>query len=138
MSDLQLEIVTPTSTAFSGPASEVTLPGVLGEMGVLPGHLPLISSLKAGELVAQTPNGPRFFAVEPGFVQVLPDRIRVLVDACYGADTIDAAAAKAALIEWERAIEKDEFKTDDELRDAVAQAASHRARISIVERATKG
>ena len=137
MSDLQLEIVTPTATAFSGSASEVTLPGFLGEMGVLPGHLPLISSLKAGELVAQTADGPRYFAVEPGFAQVLPDRIRVLVDACFGADSIDAAAAQAALAKWESAIEKDEFKTDDELRDAVAQAASHRARVSIVERATK-
>lgn len=138
MSDLQLEIVTPTATAFSGSASEVTLPGVLGEMGVLPGHLPLISSLKAGELVASTADGPRYFAVEPGFAQVLPDRVRVLVDECYGADSIDAAAAKVALAEWERAIEKDEFKTDDELQDATAKAASHRARIAIVDRATKG
>ena len=138
MAELQLEIVTPTTTAFSGTASEVTLPGVLGEMGVLPGHLPLISSLKAGELVATTADGPRYFAVEPGFAQVLPDRVRVLVDECYGSDDIDAAAAKEALAEWERAIEKDEFKTDVELRDATAQAASARARLAITDRATNG
>jgi len=138
MGDLQLEIVTPTTTAYAGAITEVTLPGVLGEMGVLPGHLPLITSLKAGELVAVTPSGTRYFAVEPGFAQVLPGRVRVLVDQCYGSGDIDAAEAKAALAEFEKRIDKDEFKDEAELAEATAAAASHRARIAITERATKG
>lgn len=138
MADLQLEIVTPTTTVYAGSITEVTLPGVLGEMGVLPGHLPLITSLKAGELVAVTPEGVRYFAVEPGFAQVLPGRVRVLVDECYGSGDIDVTEAKASLADYEKRIDKDEFKTAAELAEATAAAASHRARVAIKERATKG
>ncbi|MFT6398986.1 MAG: F-type H+-transporting ATPase subunit epsilon [Bradymonadia bacterium] len=138
MADLQLEIVTPTTTVYAGAITEVTLPGALGEMGVLPGHLPLITSLKAGELVAFTPSGVRYFAVEPGFAQVLPGRVRVLVDECFGAGDIDEAEAKAALADYEKRVDKDEFRSDAELTEATAVAASHRARLSIKERATKG
>lgn len=137
MADLHLEIVTPTKTAYAETVSEVTLPGTLGEMGILPGHLPLLSTLQPGEVVAVTAQGPRYFAVGSGFVQVLPDRVRVLVDACSGVDEIDIAHAKAELAELEQRIEKEEYKTRDELDSATEDAARARARIALVERATK-
>lgn len=135
---LHLEIVTPTKTAFAEQVSEVTLPGTLGEMGILPGHLPLIATLKPGEIVARSSAGPRYLAVGSGFAQVLPDRVRVLVDACSGVDEIDVEKAKRELADLESRIEKQEYKTGEELDAATEDAARARARLALVERATRG
>ena len=137
MAGFHLEIVTPTKTAFAEQVNGVTLPGQLGEMGILAGHLPLITMLKPGELVADGTGGPRYFAVGSGFAEILKDRVRVLVDACSGVDEIDIGHAKAELVELESRIDKHDFKTSEELDDATENAARARARIALVERATK-
>ena len=138
MAALQLEIVTPDSTPFEGRVAQVTLPGSVGEMGVLPGHLPLMSMLKEGVVIASVEGADRYFAVGAGFVEVLPDRVLVLVDDCKGAEDVDASAARAELAELEARLDKSSFKSDRELREVSAAAARARARVSIVERATKG
>ncbi|MCB9507797.1 MAG: ATP synthase F1 subunit epsilon [Myxococcales bacterium] len=137
MATLSLQIVTPTETAFADTTTSVTLPGTVGELGILPGHLPLMTTLKPGTVRAATAHGERSFAVGFGFAEVSGDTVRVLVDACHGADSIDAAHAKAALAELERQISTSEFKTREELDEATREAARTRARLALVERATK-
>jgi F-type H+-transporting ATPase subunit epsilon len=137
MSGLHLEIVTPTRTAFANVVTEVTLPGSIGELGILPGHLPLITTLQPGEIAAHTSSGVRSFAVGSGYAQVLPDRVRVLVDDCSGVDEIDIVHAKAELADLEARLDKDEFLSSDELDEATEHAARARARIALVERATR-
>ena len=81
---LLLEIVTPIAKIFLSKVASVTLPGSSGELGILPGHLPLFTLLKPGQLVAMTDMGDRAFAVGSGFAEVLPDAVRVMVSTCDG------------------------------------------------------
>ena len=75
---LTLEIVTPDRALVSEQVDEVELPGAEGYFGVLPGHAPLLSSLKVGELWYRIGQQKSFLHVAFGFVEVLPDRVTVL------------------------------------------------------------
>ncbi len=89
-----LQIVTPERSVFSGQVDEVMLPGVEGYLGALPGHTPLLTSLKIGEIKYRVGNVLRYLAVSWGFAEILPDRITVLADLAETADEIDIAAAR--------------------------------------------
>ncbi len=89
-----LQIVTPERSVFSAQVDEVMLPGVEGYLGALPGHTPLLTSLKIGEIKYRIGNTLRYLAVSWGFAEILPDRITVLADLAETADEIDVAAAR--------------------------------------------
>ena len=78
---LELSIVTPQGEAFAGVVERVTLPGVAGDFGVLPGHERLLASLREGELEVRDPE-PRSAAISEGFAEISDDRVVVLVDRC--------------------------------------------------------
>jgi F-type H+-transporting ATPase subunit epsilon len=90
---LQLEIVTPEAKIFSDHVEMVTLAGVEGEMGILPGHAPVMTQLAAGELVVRKDGWNLFLAVGDGFVQITGEKVSVLTDMAIRADDIDEAAA---------------------------------------------
>jgi F-type H+-transporting ATPase subunit epsilon len=78
--------------------TEVQIPAREGYIGVLPGHAPLLSELKAGGVLSYISGGvQKVVAIYGGFVEVLPDRVRVLADAAENKDEIDLVAAQAAL-----------------------------------------
>ena len=93
---LKLEIVTPEAKIFSDDVDMVTLTGTEGEMGILPQHMPLMTQLVAGEIVAQKGKDTIFLAVGDGFVQVTGDRVAILTDMAIEADNIDEAKAEEA------------------------------------------
>ncbi len=93
---LKLEIVTPDAKIFSEDVDMVTLTGTEGEMGILPNHMPLMTQLVAGEIVAQKGKDTIFLAVGDGFVQVTGDRVAILTDMAIEADDIDEARAEEA------------------------------------------
>jgi F-type H+-transporting ATPase subunit epsilon len=93
---LQLEIVTPEAKIFSDDVEMVTLAGVEGEMGILPGHAPVMTQLVAGELVVRKEGRNIFLAVGDGFVQITGERVAVLTDMAIKADDIDEAKAVEA------------------------------------------
>ena len=93
---LTLEIVTPDRALVTEQVDEVVLPGSEGYFGVLPGHTPLLSMLKVGELWYRVGQEKRYLAVAGGFVEVLPDRVTVLADIGERAEDIDIARAEAA------------------------------------------
>ena len=98
---LQLELVTPSRRVLTEEVTEVRLPGILGEMGVLPGHTPLLTALGTGPL-AYTQDGQELrLAIQGGFAEVLPDRVTVLATVAEFPKEIDVAAATAALAEAE-------------------------------------
>ena len=134
---INLEIVTPARAAFAGAVSEVVLPGHLGELGVLPGHLPLVTLLRGGALVAKTAQGERSFAIGNGFAEVLPDRVTVLVRHCEGADECDAEHAREALAAIEKKLDEGDFLDDADMEAHADEAARHRARLAIVSKATR-
>jgi F-type H+-transporting ATPase subunit epsilon len=93
---IKLEIVTPEAKIFSDDVNMVTLTGTEGEMGILPQHMPLMTQLVAGEVVAQKGREIIFLAVGDGFVQVTGDRVAILTDMAIRADDIDEARAEEA------------------------------------------
>ena len=93
---LKLEIVTPEAKTFSDDVDMVTLTGGEGEMGILPQHMPLMTELVAGEIIAQKSGETIFLAVGHGFVQVTGDRVSILTDMAVRAENIDEAAAEEA------------------------------------------
>ena len=93
---LKLEIVTPDAKIFSDDVDMVTLTGVEGEMGILPQHVPLMTQLCAGEIVARKGADTIFLAVGDGFVQVTGDRVAILTDMAIRAENIDEARAEEA------------------------------------------
>ena len=96
MATIKLEIVTPEAKIFSDDVDMVTLTGTEGEMGILPQHMPLMTQLVAGEIVAQKGKDTIFLAVGDGFVQVTGDRVAILTDMAIKADDIDEAKAEEA------------------------------------------
>jgi len=96
MATIKLEIVTPEAKIFSDDVDMVTLTGTEGEMGILPQHMPLMTQLVAGEIVAQKGKDTIFLAVGDGFVQVTGDRVAILTDMAIAADNIDEAKAEEA------------------------------------------
>ncbi len=93
---LTLEIVTPDRSLVSERVDEVELPGAHGYFGVLPGHTPLLATLKVGELWYRKGSEKFYLSIAFGFAEVLPDRVTVLAELAERSEQIDAARAEAA------------------------------------------
>jgi F-type H+-transporting ATPase subunit epsilon len=93
---LTLEIVTPDRALLREEVDEVVLPGSQGEFGVLPGHTPLLSTLKIGELWYRQGQERHYLAIAFGFVEVLPDHVTVLAQVGERAQEIDVQRAERA------------------------------------------
>jgi F-type H+-transporting ATPase subunit epsilon len=96
MATLKLEIVTPEAKIYSEDVDMVTLPGVEGEMGIYPMHVPLMTQVKSGELAVKKNGQDHFLAIGEGFVEITGDRVAVLTDMAIKADDIDEAKAEEA------------------------------------------
>jgi F-type H+-transporting ATPase subunit epsilon len=95
-SQLTLEIVTPDHAVAHAEVDEVEIPGQDGYIGVLPGHTPLLTSLKVGEMWYRRGVERHFLSVAFGFAEILPDRVIVLARMAEKAEDIDIARAEAA------------------------------------------
>lgn len=93
---LQLEIVTPQRLLYSEEVDGVTLPGSEGYLGILPGHLPLLTTLKPGVITYETGGRKQMMAVHGGFVEVLPERVIVMADRIQKPEEINLQEARAA------------------------------------------
>ncbi len=102
---LLLEIVTPERLAFAGEVDAVVLPGSDGELGILPHHAPLVSTLGVGELRFRIGGVEESLAIFGGFLQVRPDKVVVMAELADSASEIDLEAAQEARREAERALE---------------------------------
>jgi len=130
---LQLEIVTPEKLAFQGEVDAVVLPGSEGELGVLPHHAPLVSTLGAGELRLRTGGEEESFAIVGGFLQVLPDRVVVMAETADMASEIDLEKAQEARRRAEQTIEAGTVEPAD-LAAARASLQAALIRIRVAER----
>ncbi|PAW84230.1 MAG: ATP synthase F1 subunit epsilon [Pedosphaera sp. Tous-C6FEB] len=116
---LKLEIVTPEAKIYSEDVDMVTLPGVEGEMGIYPMHIPLMTQIAHGEIVAKKGGVDHYLATGEGFVQITGDRVAILTDMAIKADDIDEAKAEEARKKAEARLA--EKLTDEET--ATVQAA---------------
>jgi len=128
---LQLEIVTPERLAFSDQVDSVQLPGIEGELGVLPHHAPLVSILGVGELLIRKGGHEESFAIVGGFVQVRPDKVVVMAEDADMASEIDLEKAHEAKREAEKALESGYHEGADlSLARASLQQALLRIRVA--------
>lgn len=101
---MRLEIVTPEARVFSDDVDSVVLPGVEGELGILPQHIPLLTMIKPGELRATQKNQTLDLATGEGFVEITGDRVIVLTDMALKAEEIDETKVEEALLRAQQAL----------------------------------
>src|SRR3954462_3179333 len=119
---LKLEIVTPDAKVFSEDVEMVTLPGVEGEMGIYPQHVPLLTQIVAGEIIARKGGQDYFLAIGEGFVEVSGDHVSILADMAIRSENIDEAKAEEAKRRAEARLAE---KLNDEEAVAVQAALLH-------------
>ena len=122
MATLKLEIVTPEAKTYSEDVDMVTLPGVEGEMGILPMHVPLLTQIVAGEITARKGGQDYFLAVGEGFVEITGERVAIMTDMAIKAENIDEAKAEEARKRAEARLAE---KLDDEETASVQAALMH-------------
>jgi len=112
----ELEIATPDRLLVREQVSEAQIPAANGYLGVLPEHSPLLSLLGTGELSYAMDGQTKSLAVSGGFIEVLPDQVRVLADNAEAAESIDVARAEAALKRAEQRLKDPREKNVDVAR----------------------
>src|SRR3989304_5721260 len=111
MATFRLEIVTAEKEVYADDVESLVAPGVEGELGILPHHAPLLTMLQPGELRIMKEGQPdTYMAISSGFLEVMANRVVVLADTAERADEIDEARAQAAV---HRAQEQLEHRTTD-------------------------
>jgi F-type H+-transporting ATPase subunit epsilon len=105
---LTLEIVTPEARVYSETVDTVVIPTVEGEVGILPGHIPLVAQVGAGELRATKGNVTQLLVVGGGFAQVSGDKVSILADSAIQEEKIDENAVAAAMKRAEDALKAKE------------------------------
>jgi F-type H+-transporting ATPase subunit epsilon len=103
---IRCEIVSQDRTVFTGDVDIVVLPGAAGEMGILPGHAPVLTSLKFGLIKVRQKGNEEVFTVAGGIAEVQPKIVTVLADAAENVQEIDVARADAARARAEEALAK--------------------------------
>ena len=132
MASMRLDIVTAERVVYSEDVDMVVAPGVEGQLGILPHHAPLMTTLQAGELQVRRGKEEFFLAVSGGFLEVRPDRVIVLADAAERATEIDVARAEEA----KRRAEEQLSRRPSGVDMAQAEAALRRSlvRLKVAER----
>ena len=130
---LQLEIVSPERRAYADEVDMVVVPGIDGQLGILPHHTRLISALGIGELRIKKGGSEESFAIIGGFLQVRPDKVVVMAETADLASDIDLERAQEARRAAERALETAANEPAD-LASARAQLQTALLRIRVAER----
>jgi len=106
MSSIHVDVVSAEQSIFSGEAKFVALPGESGELGILPGHIPLITRIRPGSVRIEKSDGDEEFVfVAGGYLEVQPDRVTVLADTAIRGHDLDEAKATEAKKRAEEAMQ---------------------------------
>ncbi|HTL72180.1 MAG TPA: ATP synthase F1 subunit epsilon [bacterium] len=119
---LKLEIVTPEAMVYSDDVEMVSLTGIDGDMGIYPDHMPLMTQLVAGEIIARKNATDISLAVGDGFIQVTKDRVAILTDMAVKLENIDEVAAEQAKKKAEARLQQ---KLSDEEAATVQASLAH-------------
>ena len=129
---LHLEIVTPAAVVFAGQVHLVTLPTADGQIGVFPNHVPLLTRLVPGEVMARRGNEDEFLAVGEGLVEITGDRVVVVTDMAVATKDIDEAVVEEAR---QRAMARLQDKlADEEVATVNASLARSMAQLRVKKR----
>jgi F-type H+-transporting ATPase subunit epsilon len=136
MATLKLDVVTAEQVVYTDVVDMLVAPGAEGQLGILPHHAPLMTTLQPGELRIKKGGEESYLAISGGFIEVRPDHVIILADAAERADEIDIARAEEAKLRAEEQLRQRRGAGMDGSR---AEAALRRAvaRLSVVERRRK-
>jgi F-type H+-transporting ATPase subunit epsilon len=139
MSGITVKIVTPDGTIYDAPADEVVLPTVLGQIAILPNHVPMIARLKAGEMIIKKGGEEYPMAVSTGLLEVAANSmVYIVADTAERAQDIDEARATAAH-ERAQTFLREAQSTDDAVFAALqAKIEKELARMSVIRRRPAG
>ncbi len=132
MATFRLEIVTAERMVYSDDVDALVAWGVEGQLGILPHHAPLMTMLQPGDLMIRKNKEEEYLAISGGFLEVRPDKVVILADACERADEIDIVRAEEA-----KRRAQETMKAAPLSVDAVAAEAALRrslARLKVVEK----
>src|SRR6185436_6736307 len=129
---LKLEIVTPEETVYSEDVEMVTLPAIVGQIGIYPQHTPLMTQLVPGEIIVRKNGRDLFIAGGAGLIEVTADRVAVLTDLAVAADRIDEAKAEEARRRAEARLK--EKLSDEEIAAVNASLARSLAQLNVKRR----
>jgi F-type H+-transporting ATPase subunit epsilon len=121
---LRVKVVTPTRVVVDTEVDEVSLPGALGTLGILPGHAPLLSALRIGELAYRVGSRESYLAIQWGFVEVSRNQVTVLANVAEKPGEIDIAAAREAKAGAEAALKTAAGPEFDRQRAALEAAVT--------------
>jgi len=133
---LTLEIVTPEARVYSAAIDTVVIPTTSGEVGILPGHIPLLTQVQAGELCVTRDGRDEYLIIGDGFAEVEGDRVSILAENAINEEKIDPTAAEEAMKRAQEALKNRDGMAPEELgrveaamRFSLAQlVARHRKR----------
>ena len=134
---MHVDVVSAEEEIFSGPATMLFAPGVMGDLGIMPRHAPLLTRIKPGEVRIQTAESEEemVFYVSGGMLEIQPSAVTVLADTALRAKDIDEAAALAAKERAEKMLA--DQKDDVDYAAASAELAEAMAQLQAVQRLKK-
>jgi len=129
MGQIRCEVVTAERIVFEGDVDMVLAPGIVGQLGILPQHAPLMTALTYGELIIRREGQEEaFIAIGGGFMEVGPDHVTILADSAERADEIDEARAEEAM---HRAEDTMAHKKREDVDFARAEASLRRSLVRL-------
>lgn len=136
MKTIQLEIVTPDGPTFKGEVSSLVIPAWEGQLGVLPGHEPMVAVMKPGAMRFTREGKDEWLAISGGFAQIGPKKVVLLAETAELAEAIDAARAKASLGSKQQAAAKG-MMSDEQMDRMQAGLLKELVRLKVAERVKK-
>lgn len=134
---LRLEIVTPAEKAYSEDVEMVVIPGVEGEMGIYPMHIPLVTEIKPGDLRIIKDGQSTDFAVGEGFAEITQTRVTVLTDMAIAESAIDERAVEKAIERAEAALRNAEALNAEEIATTEAMLEKSLVQLHLKQRRKK-
>ena len=130
MAEMKLEIITGERVVYSGDAEGVSVPGSEGELGILPYHAALMTTIKPGEIVVRHGGDESFFAVGGGFLEIIDNKVTILADSAERSDEIDETRVREAMVRAEERIAANPVDVDVERAIAALRRSQVRLRVA--------
>ncbi|MBN1258191.1 ATP synthase F1 subunit epsilon [Candidatus Peregrinibacteria bacterium] len=138
MAQISLEIISLDRHVFNGKVVSLTVPGISGELTILPHHIPLVAPLKAGEItIRETDGQAKYLAIGSGFLVVANDKVSILADSADLLEELSEAKIMEAKEKAEKAIREKQFADDRSFADATAVLEQSLAQLKVLRKRKK-
>lgn len=135
---IELEIVTQERKVYNEQVDTVNLPGIMGRMGILPNHAPLLTVLDFGEVIIRRDGKEEYFAIGGGIAEINPDKVIILADSADHAEEIDEQKAEEARQAASKAMEEGVPEDPEQYRMLEAQLRREQLRVDISRKRRTG